>query len=147
MPHNHSILYLASRIYLIFTLIIIICLTHIYVYVCICNDNQAPTNEQLPQRTFASNWSILTFIVSVLGAAGGLLVAATLKYADSILKTLATAGAIVISTVLGHYFLNGPLDLVIIIGALTAIIAIADYTLDSTPSYIELMTPKDLEKQ
>jgi UDP-sugar transporter A1/2/3 len=114
---------------------------------CICNDNQAPTNEQSPQRTFASNWSILTFIVSVLGAAGGLLVAATLKYADSILKTLATAGAIVISTVLGHYFLNGPLDLVIVIGALTAIIAIADYTLDSTPSYIELMTPKDLEKQ
>ncbi len=47
-------------------------------------------------RTFASNWSFLTVVVSILGAAGGLLVAATLKYADSILKTLATAGAIVI---------------------------------------------------
>jgi hypothetical protein len=31
-------------------------------------------------------------LVSILGAGGGLLVAATLKYADSILKTLAAAG-------------------------------------------------------
>ena len=81
-----------------------------------------------------SNWSIVTVMVAVLGAAGGLLVAATLKYADSILKTIATAGAIVISTLLGHYLLNGPLDLVVGIGALVTIIAIANYMLDATPS-------------
>ena len=40
-------------------------------------------------------------MVAALGAAGGLLVAATLKYADSIMKTLAAAGAIILSTVLG----------------------------------------------
>lgn len=65
-----------------------------------------------------SNWSTITLLVSVLGAAGGLLVAATLKYADSILKTMATAGAIVISTVVGHLLLNGPMDLIIAIGAM-----------------------------
>lgn len=48
-----------------------------------------------------SNWSSLTLLVSLLGAGGGLLVAATLKYADSIMKTLAAAGAILLSTVLG----------------------------------------------
>lgn len=81
-----------------------------------------------------SNWTFLTFLVAVLGAAGGLLVAATLKYADSILKTMATSGAIVLSTILGHYFLNGPMNLIICIGALVTIIAISNYTLDATPS-------------
>jgi solute carrier family 35 (UDP-sugar transporter), member A1/2/3 len=79
-----------------------------------------------------SQWTWITFIVSLLGATGGLLVAATLKYADSILKTLAAAGAIVLSTVLGHYLLNGPLDMIVSIGALVSIIAIANYTLDKS---------------
>jgi UDP-sugar transporter A1/2/3 len=81
-----------------------------------------------------SNWSPLTVLVAFAGAGGGLLVAATLKYADSILKTLAAAGAIVLSTILGHMFLNGPLDTSVIIGALATIISIANYTLDSTPA-------------
>ncbi len=85
-------------------------------------------------RVAWSNWSSLTLLVAVLGAGGGLLVAATLKYADSILKTLAAAGAIVMSTVLGHFFLDGPLDLIVCIGALGTIIAIANYTLDTTPA-------------
>lgn len=83
-------------------------------------------------RILGENWSSITLMVSFLGAAGGLLVAATLKYADAILKTLATAGAIVISTILGHIFLNGPLDLVIGIGSLCTILAIFNYTLDHT---------------
>jgi UDP-sugar transporter A1/2/3 len=86
------------------------------------------------KRAAWSNWTFITFMVSVLGAAGGLLVAATLKYADAILKTLAAAGAIVLSTVLGHYFLDGPLDLVIAIGSCVAIISIANYTLDTSSS-------------
>eukprot|EP00981_Chlorochromonas_danica_P014751 scaffold8739_cov173-Ochromonas_danica.AAC.10 len=79
-----------------------------------------------------SGWTFITFIVALLGATGGLLVAATLKYADSILKTLAAAGAIVLSTVLGHYLLGGPLDVVVSIGAIVTIISIANYTLDAT---------------
>jgi UDP-sugar transporter A1/2/3 len=86
------------------------------------------------KRAAWSNWTFITFMVSVLGAAGGLLVAATLKYADAILKTLAAAGAIVLSTVLGHYFLDGPLDLVIAIGSCVAIISIANYTIDTSSS-------------
>lgn len=89
--------------------------------------------EGSESRVAWSNWSLLTLLVSFLGAGGGLLVAATLKYADSILKTLATAGAIVLATILGHYFLNGPLDLIVAIGACCTIIAIFNYTMDSTP--------------
>ena len=53
-----------------------------------------------------------------------------MKYADAILKTLATAGAIVTSTILGYFFLDGPLDLVIGIGSMCTILAIFNYTLD-----------------
>ena len=84
----------------------------------------------------------------MLGAAGGLLVAATLKFADSILKTLATAGAIIISTVVGHYLLNGPLNWGVALGAILAIYSISEYTFDSTPSAIAIPSaPKDIEKQ
>eukprot|EP01033_Poteriospumella_lacustris_P014609 gene14609-10445_t len=47
-----------------------------------------------------------------------------------VLATLAAAGAIVISTVLGHYLLGGPLDMIVSIGACVTILAIANYTLD-----------------
>lgn len=79
-----------------------------------------------------SNWTVITLTVSLLGAGGGLLVAATLKYADAILKTLATSGAIVFATFLGHIFLNGPLNFVIAIGCCIVIYAIFAYTTDSS---------------
>jgi len=94
-------------------------------------------------RVAWSNWSILTLLVAALGALGGLLVAATLKYADSILKTLAAAGAIVLSTILGYVFLDGPLDLITCIGGLTTIIAIANYTFDTAPTVIVQQTSND----
>jgi hypothetical protein len=70
-----------------------------YVAIIIYEQQTQPEGENM--RAAWSNWSILTVMVAVFGAGGGLLVAATLKYADSILKTLAAAGAIVISTILG----------------------------------------------
>lgn len=91
-------------------------------------------NPAMAAREPWSNWTTITVLVSILGATGGLLVAATLKYADSILKTLAAAGAIVLSTVLGHYFLDGPLDIVVSIGAMVTIVSIANYTFDTTSS-------------
>jgi UDP-sugar transporter A1/2/3 len=101
-----------------------------YSAIIVYETNYAPEGGSKETRTAWSNWTFITFIVSLLGAAGGLLVAATLKYADAILKTLAAAGAIVLSTVLGHYLLNGPLDMIVSIGGLVTIIAIANYTLD-----------------
>jgi UDP-sugar transporter A1/2/3 len=80
-----------------------------------------------------SNWSSLTVLVSTFGAVGGLLVAATLKYADSILKTMAASGAIVLSTLLGWAFLDGPMGLVTCMGGGATIIAISNFTLDATP--------------
>ena len=79
-----------------------------------------------------ANWSSLTMVVAVLGAGNGLIVAATLKYADSILKVLAQAGAIIISTGLGYLFQNEPLDIFVVVGCVVAILSIMNYTFDTT---------------
>jgi len=86
------------------------------------------------RTSVGTGWTFLTFGVSLFGAVGGLLVAATLKYADSILKTMAAAGAIVLSTVLGHLWMDGPFGLIVCIGAVTTIISIMNYSWDSTES-------------
>ena len=72
-------------------------------------------------------------IVASLGAAGGILVALSIKYGDAILKTLATTAAIVLSSILDHMFLGGPLTPTMCIAAFQVIIAIANYSFDSTP--------------
>lgn len=48
-----------------------------------------------------AQWTPRASLLALLSALGGLLVAATLKYADAILKTLATSGSIVLSAILG----------------------------------------------
>jgi UDP-sugar transporter A1/2/3 len=78
-------------------------------------------------------WSFVAFAVSLLGAAGGLLVALSIKYGDSVLKTLATTGAIILSSVLDRYLLGGPLTPVMMIAGAQVILSICNYTLDSTP--------------
>ena len=70
-------------------------------YTCIIIYESRDSPSTLITRVPWSNWSMLTLLVSLLGAGGGLLVAATLKYADSIMKTMAAAGAILLSTLLG----------------------------------------------
>jgi solute carrier family 35 (UDP-sugar transporter), member A1/2/3 len=80
-----------------------------------------------------TNWSILTVIVMLLGSVNGLLVAATLKYADSIMKVLAQAGAIIIAATLGCLFQGDPMDIFVLLGCLTSILAIMNYTFDESP--------------
>lgn len=75
-------------------------------------------------------WSLVTLLMALFQAGGGLLVAATLKYADAVLKTLATSGSIVISAVLGYLLLGGTLDIFVGIGSVATILAIFNYTLD-----------------
>lgn len=78
-------------------------------------------------------WSFVAVLLSLLGAAGGLLVALSIKYGDSILKTLATTGAIILSSLLDHYLLFGPLTFVMVLGGINVVIAICNYTFDATP--------------
>lgn len=83
--------------------------------------------------SIGQGWSMMAFVLASLGAAGGLLVALSIKYGDSILKTLATTGAIVLTGILDHAFLAGPLTPAMMIAAVQVIISICNYTFDTTP--------------
>ena len=50
-----------------------------------------------PNNPFAG-WSGTTAVCAAVGALGGVLVALSIKLADSIMKTIATTGAIVLTT-------------------------------------------------
>lgn len=100
-------------------------------------------NENGGDSGYFGGWSFVTFMLSSLGAAGGLLVALSIKHGDSILKTLATTGAIVLSSVLDHFLLFGPLTPVMVISGVQVVIAICNYTFDSTPiETLPLPTPE-----
>jgi UDP-sugar transporter A1/2/3 len=90
---------------------------------------------------FLGGWSFLAFLLSLLGAAGGLLVALSIKYGDSILKTLATTGAIILSSLLDYLLLGGPLTPSMMIAGGQVIIAICNYTFDTSPPFPELAPP------
>lgn len=78
-------------------------------------------------------WSWVALFLAFLGAAGGLLVALSIKHGDSILKTLATTGAIILSSLLDHLWLGGPLTPSMMIAGGQVILSIVNYTFDATP--------------
>lgn len=107
--------------------------TILLVFIVVYEENNSGT---LSQYVFFEGWTITTVIIALIQAGGGLLVAATLKYADAVLKTLATSGSIVLSAVLGFMLLGGMLDIFVSMGCLATILAIFNYTLDSTPEVL-----------
>lgn len=110
------------------------------------------TSEPLPEM-FA-NWTFLAVIIAILQALGGLLVAGTLRYADSVLKCFATAVSIGLTSIVGYFFLGNQVDFIVTLGYVVTIISIFNYTLDATPvgghvsggsDSIELLSGRDEE--
>mmetsp|Transcript_18962 Transcript_18962/g.34231 ORF Transcript_18962/g.34231 Transcript_18962/m.34231 type:complete len:363 (+) Transcript_18962:112-1200(+) len=78
-------------------------------------------------------WSVLACIVSLLGALGGLLVSFSVKYTDSITKSIAVSGSIVLSSCFGYVFLDGPMTLPMVVGCIATIVATQSYSFDIDP--------------
>ena len=85
-------------------------------------------------RPFFVDWSPLAVILSISAACGGLLVALSIKYGDSVLKTLAVSGSILFASVVDHYLLGGPLTGQMGVAAVVTIIAIVNYAFDESSS-------------
>ena len=79
---------------------------------------------------FFVGWTALAFVLSLLQAGGGLLVAGTLKYADAVLKCFATAVSIILTSILSFFFLGSDIDMFVAIGYMTTVLSIFNYTLD-----------------
>jgi solute carrier family 35 (UDP-sugar transporter), member A1/2/3 len=82
-----------------------------------------------------SNWTVLAVVIAIFQALGGLLVAGTLRYADSVLKCFATAVSIVLTSVVGYFFLENQVDFIVTLGYCVTIVSIFNYTLDATPTH------------
>lgn len=78
--------------------------------------------------SFFNGWTSNAVILAVLGSAGGLLVALTMKYTDAVLKTFATSGAIIVTAVAGRVLLDAPLDIPIGIGAVSTVLSLLNYS-------------------
>ena len=79
-------------------------------------------------------WSVVTLGCAAVGALGGVLVALSIKYTDSVMKTIATTGSIVLTTVLNAAFLSGPFTLPIWAGALVVVVSVFNYNDNGDPS-------------
>jgi solute carrier family 35 (UDP-sugar transporter), member A1/2/3 len=79
-----------------------------------------------------SNWTVLAVIIAILQALGGLLVAGTLRYADSVLKCFATAVSIGLTSIVGFFFLDNHIDFIVLLGYCVTIVSIFNYTLDTS---------------
>eukprot|EP00546_Thalassionema_frauenfeldii_P002840 CAMPEP_0178933512 /NCGR_PEP_ID=MMETSP0786-20121207/23305_1 /TAXON_ID=186022 /ORGANISM="Thalassionema frauenfeldii, Strain CCMP 1798" /LENGTH=106 /DNA_ID=CAMNT_0020611105 /DNA_START=531 /DNA_END=849 /DNA_ORIENTATION=- len=75
----------------------------------------------------------MTQRISGNAAVGGLLVALSIKYAGSVLKTLAISISIIYAALVDHVFMNGPLNMQMILSAIIIIVSITNYTFDATP--------------
>jgi solute carrier family 35 (UDP-sugar transporter), member A1/2/3 len=80
-------------------------------------------------------WTSLTFLTVLLMSIGGILVAATLKYADAVLKCFATAVSIAMVSVIGYLYLDETMDIFVMIGMLVTLISILNYTLDHSNTH------------
>jgi UDP-sugar transporter A1/2/3 len=64
---------------------------------------------------------------TAVAALGGILVALSIKHTDSIMKTIATTGSIVLTTALDAAFLHAPVTVPIWTGALVVIVSVFNY--------------------
>jgi len=79
-----------------------------------------------PTESFSS-WSIFTLLVVFLGSCGGLLVALTTKHADAVMKTMATAAALVLIFFCEVALFGKPHDMVIVMASVLVLISLQSY--------------------
>ncbi|XP_039204430.1 UDP-N-acetylglucosamine transporter isoform X2 [Crotalus tigris] len=91
--------------------------------------------ELVSKNGFFQGYNKLTWIVVVLQALGGLVIAAVIKYADNILKGFATSLSIILSTLISYFWLQDFVPTsVFFLGAVLVIVATFLYGYDPKPT-------------
>jgi len=75
------------------------------------------SGPSVSEKTYFFGFTFWVWILVGLQAGGGLLIAAIIKYADNVLKGLATGVAVVVSTLCSTFFFGTPLTFQFVIGA------------------------------
>lgn len=74
-------------------------------------------SEDGPPKPYLHGFNAWTWVLVILQAGGGLLVAAVIKYADNVLKGLATGVSVVLSSTLSMLIFGTPLSIQFLFGA------------------------------
>ncbi|OBS58048.1 hypothetical protein A6R68_10825 [Neotoma lepida] len=91
--------------------------------------------ELVSKNGFFQGYNQLTWIVVILQALGGLVIAAVIKYADNILKGFATSLSIILSTIISYFWLQDFVPTsVFFLGAILVIAATFLYGYDPKPA-------------
>ncbi|XP_027440408.1 UDP-N-acetylglucosamine transporter isoform X1 [Zalophus californianus] len=91
--------------------------------------------ELVSKNGFFQGYNRLTWIVVILQALGGLVIAAVIKYADNILKGFATSLSIILSTLISYFWLQDFVPTsVFFLGAILVITATFLYGYDPKPT-------------
>lgn len=88
----------------------------------------------IAERGILYGFTGITWSVIMLSSLGGLLVAVVMKYADNILKNLATAVAIILVSIVSAMFFNFHISLLFVAGALLVITAVHLYSTNPPPT-------------
>mmetsp|Transcript_13797 Transcript_13797/g.20191 ORF Transcript_13797/g.20191 Transcript_13797/m.20191 type:complete len:383 (-) Transcript_13797:1508-2656(-) len=98
-------------------------------------------------KPFMHGFTSWVWIVALLQAGGGLLVAAVIKYADNVLKGLATGVSVVTSTACSMVFFGTPLTTQFLVGAVIILGSVFFFSNDVPGSKKKEEDAKDLEMQ
>jgi len=77
---------------------------------------------------FFFGYNTIVWINIIIQAAGGLLVALVIKYADNILKGFATSIAIIVSCLASAYLFNTVINMVFAFGTLLVVVSVVLYS-------------------
>ena len=83
---------------------------------------------EVVRQGFFGGYSTMVWTVVTVQAAGGLIVAVVVKYADNVLKVFATSFSIIISCVISAIFLDFHANLMFIFGTVLVVIATVIYS-------------------
>lgn len=98
-------------------------------------------NELDQQKPFMHGFTLWVWIVALLQAGGGLLVAAIIKYADNVLKGLATGVSVVTSTICSMIFFGTPLTIQFVLGAVIILTSVFFFSNDVPGNKKKVETP------
>lgn len=96
-------------------------------------------SDELKGRSLFSGFTWLVWLVVLLQAFGGIMVALVIKYADNILKNFATSVSIVLSVIVSAFFLSFKITLLFSLGAMAVMVAVALYTSDPNVPLLEAL--------
>lgn len=110
--------------------------------VCIAIGNILVTPEE---KEFMHGFSTWVWVLVALQAGGGLLVAAVIKYADNVLKGMATGVSVVVSTVWSIIFFGTPLSAQFTVGATIILSSVYFFSNDLPCKKKEIIPPPEHE--